>query len=49
MQTTLSSNLFGYLFDEAILRLSGNYVEHLRQLGIVSGVFYHMADSEFQH
>ena len=38
----LASNWFGYLFDEAILRLGQNCVEHVRQLGIVSDVFYHM-------
>ena len=45
---TLSSNWFGYLFDEAILRLGQNCVEHVRQLGIVCDVFYHMSDSEFK-
>ena len=45
----LASNWFGYLFDEAILRLGQNCVEHVRQLGIVSDVFYHMSDSEFRH
>ena len=45
---TLSSNWFGYLFDEAILRLGQNCVEHVRQLGIVSDVLYHMANSEFR-
>ena len=46
---TLASNWFGYLFEEAILRLEGNCVEHVRQLGIVCDVFYHMSDSEFRH
>ena len=46
---TLASNWFGYLFDEAILRLGQNCVEHVRQLGIVSDVFFHMSDSEFRH
>ena len=46
---TLAFNWFGYLFDEAILRLRQNCVEHVRQLGIVSDVFYHMSDSEFRH
>ena len=45
---TLASNWFGYLFDEAMLRLGQNCVEHVRQLGIVSDVFYHMSDSEFK-
>ena len=45
---TLSSNWFGYLFDEAILRLGQNCVEHVRQLGIVSDVFYHMQNNEFR-
>ena len=44
---TLAFNWFGYIFDEAILRLGQNCVEHVRQLGIVSDVFYHMSDSEF--
>ena len=35
----LASNLFGYLFDKAILRLGQNCVEHVRQLGIVTDVF----------
>ena len=42
---TLASNWVGYLFDEDILRLGGNCVEHVRQLEIVSDVFYHMSDS----
>ena len=46
---TLASNWFGYLFDEAILRLGQNCVEHVRQLGIVSDVFYHMQNNEFRH
>ena len=46
---TLASYLFGYNFDEAILRLGQNCVEHVRQLGIVSDMFYHMSDSEFRH
>ena len=44
---TLSSNWFGYLFDESILRFEENCVEHVRELGIVSDVFYHMVDSKF--
>ena len=44
---TLASNWFCYFFDEAILRLGWNCVEHVRQLGIVCDVFYHMSDSEF--
>ena len=39
---TLASNWFCYLFDEAMLRLGGNCDEHVRQLGIVCDVFYHM-------
>ena len=46
---TLAFNWFGYLFDEAMLRLGGNCVELVRQLGIVSDVFYHISDSEFRH
>ena len=46
---TLSSNWFNYLFDEAILRLGQNCVEHVRQLGIVTDVFYHMQNNEFRH
>ena len=46
---TLASNWFCYIFDEAILRLGGNCVEYVRQLGIVSDVFYHMSNSEFRH
>ena len=45
---TLASNWFNYLFNEAILTLGGNCVEHVRQLGIVSDVFYHMSDNEFR-
>ena len=44
---TLSSNWVGYLFDEAILRLGQNCVENVRQLSIVTDVFYHMSDSEY--
>ena len=46
---TLASIWFGYLFDEAMLRLEGNCVEHVRQLGIVSDVFYHMQNNEFRY
>ena len=46
---TLATNWFCYLFDEAILRLGGNCVEHVRQLGIVIDMFYHMQNNEFMH
>ena len=46
---TLASNWFSYLFDEAILRLVGNCVEYVRQLGIFCDVFYHMYDNEVRH
>ena len=46
---TLSYNWLNYLFDKAILRLEENCVQHARQLGIVSDVFYHMADNEFRY
>ena len=39
---TLASNWFGNLFDEAILRLGGNCVEHVRNLGVVIDTFFHM-------
>ena len=46
---TLASHQFGYLIYEAILRLGQNCVEHDRQLGIVTDLFYHMENNEFRH
>ena len=45
---TLTTNWFSYLFDEAILRNGQNCDEHVQQLGIISDVFYHMADSDLR-
>ena len=46
---TLSSNRFCYLFDKAILRLRSNCVKHVKNVGIVTDVFYQIDDSEFRH
>ena len=46
---TLASNWFGYLVDEAILRLGGNCVEHVRSFGVVMDTFFQMQNNEFRH
>ena len=46
---TLASNLFGHFFDEGILRLGGNCIEHVRSLGVVINTFFHMQNTEFRH
>ena len=43
---TLASNWFCYLFDEALLRLGGNCIEHVRSLGVVVDTFFHMQNNE---
>ena len=46
---TLSSNWFGYLFEDVQLRLGETTLEYIRHLGIVTDVFYHMENNEFRH
>ena len=45
---TLASNVFGYLFNMATLKLGGNIIEQIKYPGIVMDCFYHMEDSEFR-
>ena len=44
----LASNWFSYLFEDAQLRLGGATIEHIRHLGVVTDVFYHMENAEIQ-
>ena len=46
---TLASNWFSYLFEDAQLRLDGATIEHIRHLGVVTDVFYHMENAEFRY
>ena len=46
---TLASNWFSYLFEDAQLRLGGATIEHIRHLGVVTDVFYQMANAEFRY
>ena len=39
---TFASNWFSYLFEDAQLRLGEATIEHIRHLGVVTDVFYHM-------
>ena len=45
---TLSSNWFGYLFDNEQLRLGGQTIEHINNPAIVMDIFYNMESDEFR-
>ena len=45
---TLSSNWFGYLFDNVQLRLGGQTIEHINNPAIVMDIFYNMESDEFR-
>ena len=44
----LSSNWFGYLFDNVKLRLGGQIIEHINIPVIVMDIFYNMESDEFR-
>ena len=46
---TIASNWFSYLFEDAQLRLGGSTIEHIRHLGVVTDVYYHMENAEFKY
>ena len=46
---TFASNWLSYLFEDAQLRLAGSTIEHIRHLGVVTNVFYHMENAEFRY
>ena len=48
-ETTLSSNFFAYLFNQAQLSIGGQVVELVRFPGIVSDVFYNFQETEFKN
>ena len=45
---TLASNFFGYMFDQATLKLGGQIIEQIRFPGIVMDCFYHSEEIEFR-
>ena len=45
---TLASNVFGYLFNMATLKLGGTIIEQIKYPGIVMDAFFHMEDDEFR-
>ena len=45
---TLSSNWFGYLFNNVQLRLGGQTVEHINNPAIVMDIFFNMENDEFR-
>ena len=45
---TLASNVFGYLFNMATLKLGGTIIEQIKYPGIVMDSLFHMEDAEFR-
>ena len=46
---TLTSNWFGYLFDNVQLRLGGQVIEYINNPSIVMDIFFNMECDEFKN
>ena len=46
---SLASNFFGHFFDQAILKIGGEEIEHIYNLGVVMDTIYSTMGSEFRY